>query len=57
MVEKIRCDVVVIGARPAGGVAAVTAKMNHPEKDVSSELCRCKLLRNRCLQQLLQIIL
>ncbi len=32
--EKVNCDVLVIGGGPAGGVAAVTAKMNYPEKEI-----------------------
>ncbi len=32
--EKVNCDVLVIGGGPAGGVAAVTAKMNYPDKDI-----------------------
>ena len=32
--EKINCDILIIGGGPAGGVTAVTAKMNHPEKEV-----------------------
>jgi len=32
--EKIKCDVLVIGGGPAGGVSAVTAKMNYPEKEI-----------------------
>ncbi len=32
--EKIKCDVLIIGGGPAGGVAAVTAKMNHPNKEI-----------------------
>ena len=32
--EKIQCDVLVIGGGPAGGVSAVTAKMNYPEKEI-----------------------
>ena len=32
--EKITCDVLIIGGGPAGGVCAVTAKMNYPEKKV-----------------------
>ncbi len=32
--EKINCDVLIIGGGPAGGVSAVTAKMNFPEKEV-----------------------
>ncbi len=33
-VKKVNCDVLVIGGGPAGGVCAVTAKMNYPEKEV-----------------------
>jgi pyruvate/2-oxoglutarate dehydrogenase complex dihydrolipoamide dehydrogenase (E3) component len=32
--QKISCDVLVIGGGPAGGVSAVTAKMNHPNKKI-----------------------
>ncbi len=32
--EKTDCDVLIIGGGPAGGVAAVTAKMNYPEKEI-----------------------
>jgi len=32
--EKISCDVLVIGGGPAGGVSAVTAKMNYPAKEI-----------------------
>jgi pyruvate/2-oxoglutarate dehydrogenase complex dihydrolipoamide dehydrogenase (E3) component len=32
--EKVSCDVLVIGGGPAGGVTAVTAKMNYPEKEI-----------------------
>jgi len=32
--EKIICDVLIIGGGPAGGVCAVTAKMNYPEKKI-----------------------
>ncbi len=32
--EKVNCDVLVIGGGPAGGVAAVTAKMNNPGKEI-----------------------
>ena len=32
--EKISCDVLVIGGGPAGGVSAVTAKMNFPDKEI-----------------------
>ncbi len=32
--KKVTCDVLVIGGGPAGGVCAVTAKMNYPEKEV-----------------------
>jgi len=32
--KKVQCDVLVIGGGPAGGVCAVTAKMNYPEKEV-----------------------
>jgi len=32
--EKQNCDVLIIGGGPAGGVCAVTAKMNYPEKEI-----------------------
>jgi len=32
--EKITCDVLIIGGGPAGGVCAVTAKMNYPQKKI-----------------------
>lgn len=32
--KKVDCDVLVIGGGPAGGVCAVTAKMNYPEKEI-----------------------
>lgn len=32
--EKVNCDVLVIGGGPAGGVSAVTAKMNYPDKEI-----------------------
>lgn len=32
--QKRSCDVLVIGGGPAGGVAAVTAKMNFPQKKI-----------------------
>jgi len=32
--EKINCDVLIIGGGPAGGVCAVTAKMNYPQKEI-----------------------
>ena len=32
--EKITCDVLIIGGGPAGGVCAVTAKMNYSEKKI-----------------------
>jgi len=32
--KKLNCDVLVIGGGPAGGVCAVTAKMNYPEKEI-----------------------
>jgi pyruvate/2-oxoglutarate dehydrogenase complex dihydrolipoamide dehydrogenase (E3) component len=34
VMEKIACDVLVIGGGPAGGVCAVTAKMNYPQKEI-----------------------
>jgi len=32
--KQINCDVLVIGGGPAGGVSAVTAKMNYPDKEI-----------------------
>jgi len=32
--QKVNCDVLIIGGGPAGGVAAVTAKMNNPQKEI-----------------------
>jgi len=32
--EKVRCDVLIIGGGPAGSVCAMTAKMNFPDKEV-----------------------
>ena len=32
--EKTVCDVLIIGGGPAGGVCAVTAKMNYPRKKI-----------------------
>ena len=32
--QKVDCDVLVIGGGPAGGVSAVTAKMNNPQKKI-----------------------
>ena len=32
--KQIHCDILVIGGGPAGGVCAVTAKMNYPEKEI-----------------------
>ncbi|MEA1917993.1 MAG: FAD-dependent oxidoreductase [Campylobacterota bacterium] len=32
--DVVKCDVLVIGGGPAGGVAAVTAKMSYPEKEI-----------------------
>ena len=32
--KKIDCDILVIGGGPAGGVSAVSAKMNYPDKEV-----------------------
>ena len=32
--EKVKCDVLIIGGGPAGGVSAVTAKMNYPQKEI-----------------------
>ncbi len=31
---NVNCDVLVIGGGPAGGVSAVTAKMNYPDKEI-----------------------
>ena len=32
--ENINCDILIIGGGPAGGVSAITAKMNYPQKKV-----------------------
>ncbi len=32
--KKENCDILIIGGGPAGGVCAVTAKMNNPEKKI-----------------------
>lgn len=32
--EQLKCDILVIGGGPAGGVSAITAKMNYPQKEV-----------------------
>jgi len=32
--EKVSCDVLIVGGGPAGGVSAVTAKMNFPDKEI-----------------------
>ena len=32
--EKVTCDVLIIGGGPAGSVCAMTAKMNFPDKEV-----------------------
>ena len=32
--ENINCDILIIGGGPAGGVSAITAKMNYPQKEV-----------------------
>jgi len=32
--QKINCDILIIGGGPAGGVSAVTAKMNYVDKEV-----------------------
>ena len=32
--EKVSCDVLIIGGGPAGGVCAMTAKMNYPQKEI-----------------------
>ena len=32
--EKLQCDVLIIGGGPAGSVCAMTAKMNFPDKEV-----------------------
>jgi len=32
--NKVTCDVLIIGGGPAGSVCAMTAKMNFPDKEV-----------------------
>jgi len=32
--KQINCDILIIGGGPAGGVCAVTAKMNYPNKEI-----------------------
>ena len=32
--ENVNCDILIIGGGPAGGVSAITAKMNYPQKKV-----------------------
>jgi len=32
--EKVTCDVLIIGGGPAGGVCAMTSKMNYPDKEI-----------------------
>ena len=32
--KKVSCDILIIGDGPAGGVSAVTAKMNYPDKEI-----------------------
>jgi NADH oxidase (H2O2-forming) len=32
--KQVACDLLVIGGGPAGGVSAVTAKMNYPHKEI-----------------------
>ncbi len=32
--ENVNCDILIIGGGPAGGVSAITAKMNYPQKEV-----------------------
>ena len=32
--KKVNCDVLIIGGGPAGGVCAMTAKMNYPDKEI-----------------------
>lgn len=32
--EKVSCDILIVGDGPAGGVSAVTAKMNYPDKKI-----------------------
>ena len=32
--EKLDCDVLIIGGGPAGSVCAMTAKMNYPQKEI-----------------------
>jgi NADPH-dependent 2,4-dienoyl-CoA reductase/sulfur reductase-like enzyme len=32
--KKVRCDVLIIGGGPAGGITAITAKRHNPEKEI-----------------------
>jgi len=32
--KKVRCDVLIIGGGPAGGITAITAKGHNPEKEI-----------------------